>query len=374
MTSRPSLRAPRLRSLWLRVHRWVALSVGWVLALVGLAGAVLVAVQPLDRWAHPELFNVAATPPSPEPQGVSLEALRQRLTTELGTETSLTFRPPREPDETLWVLTRGAWSGTVYLDPITGREQGRRGDDEGFVNVLFKLHSSLLLQDTGKAILACIALSYLALLLTGLVLWWPRRWPPSWRIEWRNGLTRGLFDLHRAGGAVMGLLITVSVASGAYMAWRPLGEFVTFLGGGTSLKPPALPKASATPGPALPLDALVALAQAQFPNAPVGYVQVPGQANRAVRVRMRLEDDPHPNGLTSVWLHPGTGAVLRVDRWNQLDPGARAVAFVYPLHTGVLGGAALESVIFVNGLVLGSLGFTGIWLWWRRRRAVVRRD
>ena len=360
----------RLRSLWLWLHRWVALSVGWVLALVGLAGAVLVVAQPVDRWAHPELFRTTASAGS---ANSPLEPIRKRLVSELGADTTLTFRPPREPDDALWVLVRGKWSGTVYLDPATGREQGRRAEDEGFVNVLFKLHSSLLLQDTGKAILASIALAYLALLVTGLVLWWPRRWPPSLRIQLRKGLLRGLFDLHRTGGAVMGLVIAVSVASGAYMAWRPLNDFVTFLAGAKSLKPPTLSNVAAAPDTAPDLDALVALAQARFPNDPIGYVQVPGQVNRPLRVRMRLADDPHPNGLTSVWLHPRTGAVLRVDRWNELDPGARAVSVVYPLHTGVLGGGWLEPVIFLSGLTLGVLGFSGIWLWWKRR-GVVRRS
>ena len=367
MSQTPAARGSRPRALWLRVHRWVALSVGWVLALVGLAGAVLVVALPVDRWGHPELFRA-----DPEAPGTAartrLEPIRQRLTAEFGPEAGFLFRPPRESDESLWVLVRGAWNGTVYLDPITGREQGRRAEDEGFVNVLFKLHSSLLLQDTGKAILACIALSYLALLITGAVLWWPRRWPPSWCVELRMGVTRGLFDLHRTGGAVMGLLIAVSVASGAYMAWRPLGEFVTYLSGGKSLKPPQLPKASAAAGPALALDALVEQAQGLFPNAPVGYVQVPARQNAPVRIRMRLADDPHPNGLTSVWLHPRTGAVLRVDRWNELDPGALAVSVVYPLHTGVLGGGWLQPIVFLNGSALGVLGFTGVWLWGRRRR------
>ena len=211
-----------------------------------------------------------------------------------------------------------------------------------------------------------------ALLVSGLVLWWPRRWPPSLRIEWRKGLLRGLFDLHRTAGAVMGLVVAVSVASGAYMAWRPLNDVVTFLAGAKALKPPALPKAAPAAAAAPSLDALVAVAKERFPGEPVGYVQVPGQRDRPLRIRLRLADDPHPNGLTSVWIDPRDGTVLRADRWDRLDPGARAVAFVYPLHTGALGGGWLEPVIFLGGLALGTLGASGVWLWWRRRPAVRR--
>ena len=62
-----------------------------------------------------------------------------------------------------------------------------------------------------------------------------------------------------------------------------------------------------------------------------------------------------------------SGEVVAVHRWDELDPGASAVAWVYPLHTGVLGGVWLEVGIACGGLVLATLGVTGIWLWWRRR-------
>ena len=181
-------RAP-LRRLWLKVHRWIGLSLGPVLALTALLGAVLVVALPIDRYAHPELFvarNTAVAAPA-----LPLEPLRQRLVAEFGPDTNLTLRPPRNPGETLWVYVRGPWDGTLYLDPATGAEQGRRGSHEGAYNLLFELHSSLLLEDTGKGILAFVALAYLLMLITGVVLWWPTRWPPSLRIALDRGLLRG---------------------------------------------------------------------------------------------------------------------------------------------------------------------------------------
>jgi uncharacterized iron-regulated membrane protein len=213
-----------------------------------------------------------------------------------------------------------------------------------------------------------VALLYLLLLVTGLVLWWPRRWPPSWHVELRRGLPRALFDVHRVGGAALGGLIAVSVASGAYMAWRPLGAFVSAVAGVEAVKPPALPQRSVV-GTGVAINQLVATAQARFPEGAVGYVQWPAGQARPVRVRLQLPDDPHPNGLTSVWLDPRDGAVLAAQRWTALDPGARAVAWVNPLHTGELGGVPLEIAIALGGLCLAGLGISGLWLWWRRRSA-----
>lgn len=357
-----------MRRVWLKAHRWLALGIGWLLALVALAGAILVLAQPLDRLAHSELFKAGQGAAASSAAAVTLESIRAQLAAEFGAKTSFTLRPPRVPGETLRAIVRGeSWNGTVYLHPVTGQEQGRRGEHDGFVNLLFEFHSSLLLEDAGKGILAGIALAYLALLISGVVLWWPKRWPPALKIELRKGLLRGMFDLHRTGGVFLGLLIAVSIATGAYMAWRPLSAFVTTLSGASPVKPPKISKDGPAPAAAVSLDELVARARAQFANAPVGYIQLPAEADRPVRIRLRLADDPHPNGLTSVWLHPKSGAMLAAHRWDELDPGARAYSVIYPLHTGELGGVLLEAVTFIVGLALAMLGITGIWLWWRRR-------
>ena len=174
-----------------------------------------------------------------------------------------------------------------------------------------------------------------------------------------------MFDLHRVGGSLLGILVAVSVASGAYMAWRPLSRAVTALTGTPSVQPPSVPAGEIVER--MSLDAAVQRAQALFPAGVVGYVQLPAQADKPLRVRLKLPDDPHPNGLSSVWLHPGSGQLLGVHRWNELDAGARAYTVVYPLHTGELGGQAHAILNALLGLLIAGFAGTGLWLWWKRR-------
>ncbi len=350
-----------MRRFWLKLHRWVALALALPLIVVALLGSSLVVLKPLDRWLNADLHRVPDGPAATD----LLERTRARLLAEFGPTASFVLRPPREAGESLRATVRGPWEGFVYLDPRDGHELGRRGEREGVFNFVFELHSSLLLNDVGKPLLAVLALAYGVLLIGGLVLWWPKRWKQAFALALDRGLLRGLFDLHRSGGALLGVLIAVPVATGAYMAWKPLPQAVTSLSGQAPLAPP---KVKATDAPLAPLDTVVAAARDRFDGAPVGFIALPAGAAKPVRVRLLLADDPHPNGLTSVWMHPQTGAVLRADRWNQLDPGARANSVIYPLHTGELGGVALETLNALLGLALVALGVTGLWLWWLRRR------
>lgn len=351
-----------MRRFWLKLHRWLALALALPLIVVALLGSSLVVLKPLDRWLNAELFSVPAGPAAPD----LLEQTRRQLRAEFGPDASFVLRLPREAGESLRATVRGtAWEGIVYLDPRDARELGRRGEREGLFNFVFELHSSLLMNETGKPLLAVLALAYGVLLIGGLVLWWPKRWKQAFALALDRGLLRGLFDLHRTGGAVLGLLIAVPVASGAYMAWKPLSQAVTAMTGQAPLAPPKVKVGDRAQQP-VPLDALVATAMARFDGAPVGYIALPSGSAKPVRVRLMLADDPHPNGLTSVWMHPLTGAVLRADRWNELDAGARANSVIYPLHTGELGGAALQTVNLLLGLALAALGVMGICLWWLR--------
>ncbi|KAG1246202.1 hypothetical protein G6F68_014741 [Rhizopus microsporus] len=114
-----------LRGVWLRVHRWLALSAGWILIFSGLSGAALVVTPALDRWANPQLFQ-ARSDLAPGQAGVTLESVLRSARQEFGDGANLVFRPARAHGETLEVRVRGGWRGTLYLDPATGAEQGRR--------------------------------------------------------------------------------------------------------------------------------------------------------------------------------------------------------------------------------------------------------
>lgn len=361
----------RQRQIWSVLHRWTALTLGTLLAFTALLGALLTVARPLDQHLHPELFR---QPAGVQAAAAPLTLVAQRLRQEFGPGASLTLRPPREPGESLWTFVRGPWAGTVYFD-ASGRELGRRGEHEGWCNLLFELHSELLLGETGKAVLTTAAAAYLLLLASGLVLWWPRRWPPSWRVERGAGALRATLDLHKLGGSLLGLMLAVSVATGGYMAWPPLRDLVSALAGEQAMKPPRV-RPAAPGAAAVPLESLAQTAARVFPGASVGYVQVPAKPTQPVRVRLKTADDPHPNGLSFVWLHPATGEVLGSQRWDRLDAGHRIVTIVYPLHAGTLGGLPHTVFTGLSGLALAGLGVTGLAVWWQRRtrrRAVVAR-
>lgn len=349
----------RLRRLWLKGHRWLGLSLGAVLMVAALSGSAMLLAEPLDESLNQALFHVA------DASTVDYGAVVERLKANLGPDADITLRPPREEQESFQAHVRGNWTGTVYLHPSSGKILGRRGDAEGIMGVLFTLHSNLFVGETGKAVLTLAAFAYLLMLASGVYLWWHTRRGNALSIRWSAGGRLALFDWHRVTGVVFGVLVSLAVLSGAYMAWPPLAGMVNALSDTRSVSQPIV---SGGPPQSEIVKQAVDRASAAFPEAAIGYVQIPARPTLPIRVRLRLPDDPHPNGLTSVWLHPDSAELIRVDPWSDLNPGTRAYSYIYPFHTGELWGPVWTVLIFFTGAVLTAYSFTGLLLWWGRRR------
>lgn len=352
----------RLRRYWMTLHRWVGLSFGLVLLTAAVTGSLLVLASPLDRALHSELFAAGNRPDA------ALQPVVSRLRGEFGSAVAFNIRLPARPGDTLQVLVSGPWQGTVYVDPSSGQELGRRGAGEGFFNALFELHATLFAGDAGRAVLAAAASAYALMLLSGVVLWWPgkRAWHRAFSIRSRADAAVLLFDVHRVAGACLGVLVLASVATGVYMAWRPLAGWVNHLHGRSPAGSPAAAALATGSERSDQVDEAIRNAGTHWPGAIVSAVHVPPGSRSATRVRVRLPDDPHPVGMSTLWVG-SDGTVRAGRRWSELDPGNRLYSVIYPLHKGSLFGVGNLLLTLAAGLALTAMAASGFWLWARRR-------
>ena len=366
------------RRLLLRLHRWLGLVLALPLLGVAISGALLAAGKPLDERLNASLFQAPASKAvgaadvdvdvdADADADADVDAVQAALRARYGANTNTTLRLPQQPGESLRVFVRSpGFSGMAFFDPATARWLGQRGDTEGWWPWLFELHSEALAGETGKNALSLLAAGGIVLMLLGAAIAWPRRGRPALSVAWQAPVLRRFGDLHRVAGLIAVPLLLVLVLTGLYMAWTPLRGWVSHAVGERPFKPPALPPV-ATPSTAAPpaLSLLVASAQARWPEARVVYITQ--RAAQPTRVRLKLNEDPHPNGLSSVWLDPRNGQELAHVRFDQLDAGQRWVSWIYPLHAAKLLPVLQRPVWAALGVVAAALAASGAWLWWRRR-------
>jgi uncharacterized iron-regulated membrane protein len=392
-------RGPRAASSWLhKLHRWLGLLLALPLLALALSGALLAAGKPLDEWQHRSLFSVSATAVAPGEDAfiAALDAVHADLRQRYGADAGFTLRLPQQPGQSLRVFVRApGFDGMAFYEPVVqtvpavpvepllgptttdpatavarAHWLGQRGRSEGWWPWLFELHSEAFAGERGKALLSISATLALGLLALGGALWWPRRGGPWFGVAWRSPAPRRWRDVHRVGGALALPLLLAIVLSGLYMAWQPIRAWVSQALHEPPVKPPALPKSAsasasaAAAGPVL-LSTLVRRAQAPWPEGRVVYVTL--RPSQPTRVRVKLPQDPHPNGLSSVWLDPRDGRELARVRVDELDAGQRWVSWIYPLHSAQLFGPLQRGLWTLLGLALAMLVASGVWLWSRRR-------
>jgi uncharacterized iron-regulated membrane protein len=398
------------RSFWVWLHRWAGLAMAGFLIIVGLTGSVLAFREEIDTWLNPDLLTVAKRDaPMLDPI-----ALRDRAAA-LHPGGLIDTVPLRsEPDRAV-AFTHAPGVGhfmsayiQFYLDPYTGEQLGQRPIWSGpslarqnIVSFLYRLHFSLSLPwsmgGLGGYILGVTALvwtidCFISFYLTLPLAHgkggetrtnrksWLQRWKPAWLIKWSGGFYRINFDVHRAFGlwtwAMLFVFAWSSVAFNLSEVYRPVMG-LAFDMRSASDAPPVLD--APLDQPALSWGDALTRGRALMAET---------AARRGFRV-LREEsldlDREHGVYLMSVassWDVSREGATILVFDANtgefkgQRGVGAEGVGqtitlWLVWLHMAQVFGMLMKIFVCLMGLVIAALSVTGVYIWWKKRKARV---
>ncbi len=325
-----------MRRLLFNLHLVVGLSLGLLIAVMGLTGSLLVFRHEIDRVLYPHLLRAA---PEQGGQSVPLQAVLETVRkADSGRAINYVF-VARSAEETheLW-LNGGALR--VYVHPGTGRILGALNAERTPTGWLSALHTKLLSGETGERIIGYGGLGLLFLSLSGIVLWWPsrvRQLKERLRVKWDASGKRVNFDLHRSGGFYVAGLLALMALTGTSLAF---GEWFTEAAHRLTRTPPR-PKAPVVSASSdeepLPLDVVVRTANQALPAGEITRIALPSAPNAPLVVRKRLPGEMHPNGMSFIFVDPYRGRVLRLDSARHAAAGPRLLNLRYPLHIGLYG-------------------------------------
>lgn len=350
----------RFLPLLAQLHRWAGLAIGSVLILLGVTGAALVFRPELTGLLYPEQ---ARRPPLAEGMWADrVAAIHHRYG-----DTLRNIKTPR-PHLDAWELWLTG-EGRAILD---GRTLEVLDEWQGVghpLEFLFKLHADLLAGDAGHLVAGSIGIAGTVMLVTGAVLWWPRR------RSFRAGLLkpkanrRGPWlSAHWTAGILLLPLGLVPLATGAAVVFHAQAKALLIA---VTFEKPRLPPPSKATGAAGPVDWATALATAReaFPEADMVFISPPRGPSGPVSFRLRQPGEWHPNGRSTVQAEPTTGALLQAVDANALSQGERLSNAIYPIHAARIGGLVFALVTAATGIGLAWISATGIWAWLRGRRA-----
>lgn len=348
------------RQGFLKVHRWLGLGLAILLIVQGATGVAMVFRDEIEPIVHPELVVAPAAP------RVSLQQMFDTVQAAHPDAAISRFEIPESPAQAvLFKLKRKADDSPVLtaIDPYSNRIVRDGGLSAWPVEWLFVLHEQLLSGPVGEYVVGVEGIILLVMTITGAWFWWPgrARFTKGFRIVWRSNSDTRWRSLHRAAGAASVPILLVTSLTGILIVWKePLRDLL-----GVAGKPK--PEVAAETGRALlPLDDLVAKAQASFGNTPLRQIRF-SSGGRVVAVYLDSDRTIRPDGTAQYYYNGYDGSQVGTYIAGEQSAASEFVDWLYPVHIGIWGGWFGRLLLLAGGIVLVGLSVTGPWLWYSRR-------
>jgi uncharacterized iron-regulated membrane protein len=375
---RPSRRASasiRLYSVIWRWHFYAGLITAPILWLVTITGALYVFRTELTSWRDRAWLEV-----DQGSQRMSYDKLREVAARALGTEEldailvrgesgrSVRFTADAEGPPAHGAEHRHRH---VYVDPYQGTVLGSRVEEEDFFAIVLDLHRSLMLGTQGRILTELATGWAIALLATGVYLWWPRGKSNVgvWAPRVRGRLYAVLRDWHAVVGfyfvplsalvAVTGLFFTAVWGTGFNTTAQKAGHWPS--------KWFAVPKSSprspdASPAP---LDRVVATVLAQSRPGDGAMIRLGLKPDDAYKAWLMRDEDK--NSLRMVNVDQYTAEPLEMIDSTDVPFLYRVRLWAVSIHMGQIFGTPTKILALASTLIVFGLSVTGTWMWWRRR-------
>lgn len=367
-----------MKKAFRKIHLWLSVPLGLIIAIICFTGALLVFEEQVTQLANRHLYYVENPGSQPLPVGTLVEKVESQPT-KGAPITGVTIYP--QPDRSYQVNLAAPKGAAVYVDPYTGEVLGQ-SQRTPFFRVVFLLHRWLLDSQPadggifwGKRITGIATLVFVVILLSGVVIWWPRSrkgLKNGIQIALRKGKARFWHDLHAAGGIYALLLVLVMALTGLTWSFEWYNKAFSSLFGVETAAPAkkSAPKDKGTqPGttagtaaPATPFacwqqvyDQLAAenpdRLKIEITN---GTASVSNNRYGNIRGTDRYTFDPQSGQITGVSLYKDTGNSGKIRGW------------IYSVHTGAWGGNLTRIIWFLAALLGATLPLTGYYLWIKR--------
>ena len=344
------------------LHQILGLASGLVLAVVCFTGALLVFQTEITSAMHPARSHVTVGAAR-----LNADALVASATRSAGgrPETVTTYSDPAYALKV--VMSNGA---QVYVDPYTARVVETHVGGERFFEITEAAHRRLLAGEIGRRIVGVATVCLVAILLSGVVIWWPRtlrglkahltfKHPTGWK--------RRNYDLHVVLGIYATLVLLIVGATGLVWSYRTVGNAVDGLtprGKATPAAPHSTPTAT---GESISIQSALNLSSAALGPTTNLAIYLPTRPRDAIMALGLPPNAPWRQATDYAYLDRYTGRTLRIDRFADRPLGEFARRVTNPIHVGSLYGLPSEIAVFIACLIGTIAPFTGTVIWINRK-------
>ncbi len=323
-----------------KLHKTLALSIAAFIFILATSGIGLVFQAEIVSWAlgaTTTKFQVSST----EKETKALKKLVSK-------NVSFILFPSHEKN---YYSVRTQSGDQSYYAPDNLQHLEPRFNIPQIFTLLHNIHTSLNAKKAGANLVALVAVVFITLLVMGAVIWFPARKGFSLKHAIPGNTSLGAVNRsHRSLGIILLPILLTSAVTGACML---LLDF-------------SIPNHTSNhPSPSqVDWKQILLKVHNHFPEGQITRIK-PGNP---IVVRLHQPNDVMSYGSSYIYIDAKTTDII--DAFNLTNEGIyqKTKTYLYPIHSGSIGGAPYRFIVFLSGLGLVLLAYTGTASWLLKKR------
>lgn len=368
-----------------KIHLWLGLTSGLIVLMLSITGCIYAFSQEIITWQRHDAIYV----PHVKEKKLPVSEIWNKMHAAVGDTIDLgdahVYKDParsvefhcykvNENTESIWYFDKIDYYYHIYVDPYTGKILGIYNEEKDFFNIVKMLHWSLLLtDDIGQPIVGYATLIFVVMLITGIILWWPKNKASRkqrFRFIWKDSTKwrRKNYDIHNIFGFYISFIAIIVAFTGMVWAFTWF-KAIVYVAGAQSTTPPVevIKKSEAPKGDTdVALEKAYAYTVKNFNDAAGLSIGKPADPKAAIDVYVQQ----YP-GLYYVYHHlqfdQYSGKLLHTEHHKERNFGEKLIMANYDVHVGAILGIPGKIIAFIASFICGMLPVTGFIIWWGRK-------
>ncbi|MCP2028446.1 putative iron-regulated membrane protein [Flavobacterium sp. HSC-32F16] len=356
------------------LHLWLGLASGLIVFIVALTGSILVFEEEIDEFVNPEFYKVSEIGTKKMTVDFYIKDIQQNYSIKK-IKRIYAFN---DPERTVIVTgTDTDKKGQIFsVDPYTGKVLGKTPERSRFFSVVLDLHRHLILGDVGKFITGCSCLIFVFMLISGIILWWPKKiknLKQRLTVKWSASFKRVNWDFHSTFGFYTFLFLLIISLTGLTWSFKWFESTIYLLADGTTKKPSAKVENPTKVDPKLDktyfYQNIFSKTDSLYPYKGDTQIRIPSDTiNSIMIIKLNLEKSI-PNISSNAYFDKYTGQILESRPYEKLSDGDKVRRLIYPIHTGSIYGYPTKILAFLVCLFAVTLPVTGLLIWLGRKKS-----
>lgn len=364
-----------------RIHLYLGLATGIIIMITCLTGAILVYEKELQQLFHHSRYF---TNPAGErlPADAILDNFNAQFPGKKVSSLKIFSDPSRNVEVSFTEAKKKQNTSPVakgkekretrlvaFVDPYTGLVKEVYNHRESFFYFVMDLHRWMLAGDTGKMIVGICTIVFLFILVTGVILWWPRNraiLKQRLKIKTDAGFKRLNHDYHVVFGFYSSIFLFVLAFTGLAWSFEWFNDGIFSLTNSSKERAKPLKSLMVSQGKTAAETAVLQVTGRE--QSPFYLLTLPKDSAEAYSVTVLPESAPHESATDTYFIDQYSGQILSVQTFASRNKGQKIRATFKPVHVASIYGQPSKLIGFLACLAGTFFPASGIIMWLNRTR------